>query len=392
MRQKLTPGFVLNPPPPPEGRDRITYWEGNFGLMVTARGHKSFVVQYRAGRQSRRMSLKAGLNLRDARKEATAILGAVAKGGDPLADKRKVAAASSNTLKAISEEYFRREGDKLRTGKARKHALERLVHPKFGSRAIDTIKRSEIVRLLDDIEEEHGAHMAQAVLAFMSRLFNWHATRDDDFLSPIKRGMSRTKLRETARDRTLSDEELRAVWKAAEAQGGFGRLVQLILLTATRRSEAVLMRRVELSGADWIIPSARMKGKLEHVIPLSPTAKAILDRIPNVGAYVFSLDGRKPNGFITTSKNALDKASGVVGWRLHDLRRTARSLMSRAGVAPDTAERCLAHVIGGVRGIYDRHAYYDEKKQAFEALAGLVDRIVNPADNVRPLLRREAGH
>src|SRR5215470_15615322 len=100
MKHRLTPAFVEAPPAPPEGKDRIIYWEGNFGLMVTSKGHKSFVVQYRAGRQSRRMSLKAGLNLQEARREAKAILGVVARGGDPLADERKVAAALSTTLKA----------------------------------------------------------------------------------------------------------------------------------------------------------------------------------------------------------------------------------------------------------------------------------------------------
>jgi integrase len=392
VKHKLTPAFCMNPPPPPEGRDRIVYWEGGLGLQVTRAGHRSWVIQYRVGRQSHRMALKAGLDLRDARKEAKGILGAVAKGGDPLADKRKSAATASNTLKAIGETYFREKGEKLRTAKERQRTVERLIFPKFGNRQISDIKRSEIVRLLDKIEEEHGAHMSQAALAFLSALFTWHASRDDDFRSPIVRGMSRTTVKETARDRTLSDDELRAVWQATEAIGGnFGRLVQFLLLTATRRSEAARMTWAELATGDWVIPAARMKNKLEHVVPPSPAAKAILDQMPKVGPYVFTLDGRKPHSAITAGKAHLDEASGVTGWRLHDLRRTARSLMSRARVDPDIAERCLAHVIGGIRGIYDRHAFYEEKKQAFEALAAQVDRVVNPVDNVRPLLKRGAA-
>jgi hypothetical protein len=83
---------------------------------------------------------------------------------------------------------------------------------------------------------------------------------------------------------------------------------------------------------------------------------------------------------------ACDNAGGgVKGWTLHDLRRTGRSLMSRAGVPTDHAERCLGHVIGGVRGIYDHYAYYDEKKVAFAALADQIDRIINPQDNVIPM-------
>jgi hypothetical protein len=171
------------------------------------------------------MSLKAGLTLQEARREAKVILGAVAKGGDPLGEKRKSATASTATLKAIAGEYFGRELAKLRTGETRRGVFERLVFPVIGDRQIGEIKRSEIVRLLDRIEENSGPHQAQAVLAFLSKLFNWHASRDDDFLSPIRRGMARTKFKETARDRVLSDDEIKAIWRATETFPGlFGHL------------------------------------------------------------------------------------------------------------------------------------------------------------------------
>ena len=85
---------------------------------------------------------------------------------------------------------------------------------------------------------------------------------------------------------------------------------------------------------------------------------------------------------LSSAKQDFDRASGVTGWTLHDLRRTARSLMSRAGVPSDHAERCLGHVIGGVRGTYDRHEYHEEKRLAFEALASLIARIIDPQPNV----------
>jgi integrase len=382
MKLKLTPAFIAKPPPPPFGRDRITFWEGSFGLMVTAGGAKSFVVQYRAAGKSRRLTLKKGLTLTEARREAKAILGAVARGGDPLGEKRKVAAAASTTLRAVAEEFLRREGGKMRTGAHYVRNLERLVYPVLGDRQITDIKRSEIVRLLDDVEDQNGPHMAQKVLGHLSRIFNWYAGRSDDFRSPIVR-MARTKMQEGARDRILSDDELRAVWRAAEAfPAPYAPLVRFLLLTATRRSEAARMAWGELSGGDWIIPALRMKGGREHVVPLSGAARAILDGLPKIGVHPFTASGRKPTRNFAKYKIAFDAACGVADWRLHDLRRTARSLMSRAGVAPDIAERCLAHVIGGVRGVYDRHAYYEEKKKAFEALAALVGRIVDPIDNV----------
>jgi integrase len=143
------------------------------------------------------------------------------------------------------------------------------------------------------------------------------------------------------------------------------------------------MTRAELEGNVWTIPSSRMKSKIEHAIPLSAAAMAILDDIPVTGRWIFTSTGRRPIRGFTKYKASFDQRSGVTGWRLHDLRRTARSLLSRAGVDADIAERCLAHTIGGIRQIYDRHQYLDEKRRAFEALAALLDRIINPpAENV----------
>jgi hypothetical protein len=113
-------------------KDRAFYWERNFGLMVTAKGHKSFVVQYRTGGQTRRMSLKDGLNLQEARRESKKILGDVAKGGAPIGEKRKAAGA---TLKAVAEEYFERDLEKLRTARHRRLVIERLVLPVIGGPA-----------------------------------------------------------------------------------------------------------------------------------------------------------------------------------------------------------------------------------------------------------------
>jgi integrase len=101
--------------------------------------------------------------------------------------------------------------------------------------------------------------------------------------------------------------------------------------------------------------------------------------------YVFTFDGRGPIKNFADAKRELDRRSGVTGWVLHDLRRTARTLMGRARVPTDHAERALGHVIGGVRGIYDKFEYLDEKAHAFTALVTLIERILNPLDNVAVL-------
>jgi integrase len=355
-----------------------------FGLMVTTSGHHSFVIQYRAGRRSHRMSLKPGLTLQDARREAKKLLGDVARGGDPLTERRRASAAREDTFRAIAEDYLKRE-TKRSTDQTRA-VLERCVFPALGKRPISDIRRSDIVRLLDDIADERGPSMADITLAQVRRILNWHASRSDDYRSPIVRGMARTKPSERARSRVLSDEELRAVWIAADAQSGpWGPFAQFLLLSACRRNEAAQMARNELDGPVWTLPALRSKNGREQVLPLSPRAVSVLERLPRIAGskFVFTADGKHAFANFSKAKAAFDKACGVTGWTLHDLRRTARSLMSRAGVSADVAERCLGHVISGVRGTYDRHAYFEEKKHALEALAALVERIVSPpADNV----------
>jgi integrase len=382
MRHRLTAAFVTKAAPAAD-KDRTVFWDTTqpgFGLMVTRNGARSYVVQYRAHGRSRRLTLDASaLSLDTAKREARKHLGEVAKGGDPLTERRRQSAAASDTLRAVAEAYFRREGKKIRTMDERRRTLERLVFPALGPRPIDDIGRSDIVRLLDKIEDNSGPVMADRTLAYLRKIMNWHATRSDRFRSPIVRGMARTKPAERTRDRILTDDEIRRLWQATKVPGPFSSLVQFLLLSACRRGEALYMTRSELNGRDWLIPAARHKSKREFLLPLSKAAVGVLAAMPVIGpadGYLFTLNGTTPIGAESKAKARLDKASGVSGWTLHDCRRTARSLMSRAGVPSDHAERAIGHVIPGIRQVYDRHSFRQEKQAALEALAKEIAAIV----------------
>jgi integrase len=382
--------------PIPEVGNRVHYFaeaviEGckvprGFGVRVTAAGVRSFVMNYSIARRERRYTIGRwpDWSVLRAIKEARDLRQRIDRGEDPLDGRRKQEGATNTTLRAICEEYIKGDGKSLRTVGWREQVLKRLVYPELGARQIGDIKRSDIVRLLAKIEDENGATMADRTLAVVRRVMNWHALRSDDFHSPIVRGMECVNPKKPARVRVLIDDELRAVWRAAEASTGpFGRLVRFILLTGARRTEAAAMAWIELNG-EWTLPGARNKTKVDLVRPLSPEARAVLPAQVDGCDYVFTTDGAKPISGFAKFKLAFDKACGVTGWTLHDLRRTARSLMSRAGVPADHVGLCLGHIMPGVRDVYDRYEHLEEKRDAFNRLAVLIMEIIKPTMRTPP--------
>ena len=172
-------------------------------------------------------------------------------------------------------------------------------------------------------------------------------------------------------------------------RGHFGGLVKVLLLTAQRRDKVATMQWDDISGDTWTIVSAEREKGNAGSLRLPPLVLDIINAQPRIAGnpYIFPGRGAGPFNSFAQRKDELDaKLPKMPPWVLHDLRRTARSLMSKAGVQRDHAERVLGHAIPGVEGVYDRHRYDDEKADALLRLAALVERILNPStDNVVPL-------
>jgi integrase len=159
----------------------------------------------------------------------------------------------------------------------------------------------------------------------------------------------------------------------------FGHALKLLAHTAARRGEIEGMAWMELALGErppsWQIPSERVKAKLVHVIPLTPAVVALLETCPRVGPYVLSPRPPKPIADWSGAVARASALSGVRGWTVHDLRRTARTGLSRLGVAPNVAERCLGHCPSGIVATYDRHSYLAEKFAALKLWSAKLDSL-----------------
>ena len=194
-----------------------------------------------------------------------------------------------------------------------------------------------------------------------------------------------------SRHRVLSEAELTRIWLAAELFGyPFGRLVQLLLLTAQRRSEVAGMRwsELDLSKAYWHLPPGnedrKHKSSHPHTIPLGSRIIEILASLPRVHEeLVFPARGKdNPVSGYSKWKQKLDNVSGVRAWTLHDLRRTAATQMASLGVPPHVVERILNHTtgtLGGVAEIYNRFAYLPEMADALDLWSRHLDQLIADA-------------
>ena len=349
-------------------------------VRVTPTGSKSYVAVARdpRGKQIWTTIANAALiGIEEAREEAREVIKRVKAGQDR---------AGLQTFESVANEWLHRHVDAkgLRSVYEYKQLLHKHLLPEWGGRDFTSIKRTDVAKLLDTVEDEAGARSADYVLSLISGIASWYAKRDGEYVSPLIRGMYRHSIKDHARTRILSDDEIRAIWLACALGHIYGDLLKLALLTGQRQDKVASMKWDDISiDGTWHVPNGTREKGAGGVMVLPSVALDIIKARPRFASnpYVFAGRDSYIKGFAKL-KRALDAKVPIAPWQFHDLRRTARSLMSCAGVRPDIAERVLGHAIRGVEGVYDRHSYRDEKAHALNALAGLIESIVNPTDNV----------
>lgn len=367
-KKNLTEEAVRKLKPPAQGK-QIDYFDAGMpGLVLRMNygGRKTWRALYyvkgthkqtgapRTEPRTHPLGLYPVLSLKEARKAAGKFL------ADPAA---ALSGANSESFKEVAEDFLKRHVEKkgLRTQPEIERCLRKYILPHWEHRAFRGIGRGDVTTLLDKIEDNHGARQADLCLAIIRKMANWYAGRTDDYASPVVRGMNRYEPAERKGKRTLNDDEIRTLWAVTGDLGTFGALTRMLLLTGQRRDKVASMRWSDISpDGVWTIQSEkREKGNAES-LRLPQLAMDILDALPRLvgNDFVFATgSGRGRFNSFSQRKVELDERlsevlPGMSPWVIHDLRRTARSLLSRAGVRPDISERVLGHVIKGVEGVY----------------------------------------
>jgi integrase len=382
-----------------------------FGVKVTPKGAISYVYQYRmGGREAKTQRYTIGTHgspwtPTTARAEAERLGVLVSQGVNPVeADKQRRREAVELTFQAYADRFLQScKGEGWR--RLVERSLRLHIVPVLASKPLPTITRADVVAVFDAMPDEQQAGQRN-VFAILRRLFKWAISRGDIARSPME-GME-TPPPVKARDRWLNDAELARVWNAApDCHRCFGPIVRLLIATGQRREEVggALWEELDRSDRMWRIAGTRTKNGAPHTVPLNDLAVDELDRLakgeawPKRGA-VFTTSTGAPFTAYAKGKLKLDALVAGAGggeipaWRLHDLRRTLATGFQRLGVRFEVTEAVLNHLSGarsGVAGVYQRHDWKDEKRQALDAWARHVAQSTAPtADNVIPLASRRA--
>ena len=339
-----------------------------------------------------------------ARAEAKRLLGKVVSGVDPLGERRNTRDEdrTAKTFDKEAERYLARRKDAMKPRVFRELQRHFNDHAKpLHSLRLNEIRKAKIAEMLNDIQDERGPTARNRFRSNLSAFFTWAVAQGFLETNPVE---GTAKAAENGpRERVLTPAELTEVW-AALSTDDFSNIVRLLILTGQRREEIGGLRwtEVDFERGLIVLPPERTKNKRLHELPLSSQAQAILERRKASGvvarfANTSPVFGEGPNGFNGWgySKARLDErlaaqrkkggAKPMPDWTLHDLRRTAATMMAELGVLPHIIEAILNHVSGhksGIAGVYNRATYAEEMREALCGWATYVDQITSSSGKV----------
>ena len=400
----------------PRGLREKTFFNseiGGFGVRVRAGGSRNWVLQYKIGGAHRRLVLGsvAALDPGKARATAKNLLAKIRLGSDPATEKLEQRQRIAETFAALLPRYLAHQRDRLKPRSYQEVERHLALHARpLHSRPIEQIDRRQIAIRLAELAETSGPAAANRVRTSLSAFFAWLLREGILDANPV---LNTNKATEGgARQRVLSDDELRDIWRAL---GGdqYSAIVKLLILCGCRRDEIASLRwsEIDLDRALITLPPARTKNKREFSIPLTDAALAVLQaqprRLQADGSPRDLVFGHGDRGWQdwSGSKQDLDariqavRAEPIPDWRLHDFRRAVSTTMhERLGILPHVVEAVLGHVDGhlrGVAGVYNLSSYEEQKRVALQKWADHVETLVTgkkrSASVVKMRRRRASG-
>jgi len=378
-------------------------------LVVQPSGAKSWALRYRYAGKPKKLTLGRWpvMGLADARAAASNAIETVNHGDDPGAAKKATKAArleaqlsERDKIKTLVEQFGARHLSTLKSGETVKRELNRHVVAIWGERDIQTITKRDVIDLLDGIADSGRVVTANRVRAYLNKFLSWCVERDIIKQSPAMGVKPAAK--EKSRDRVLTDQEIKWFWQACTVEGQpWGRLGKMLLLTGQRLGEVVNMTDGEITDDLWHLTADRTKNGRAHDVALSEAARDVLgtvERVKGRAGYLFTTNGASALQGYHKGRNHIAKRMAEIAsdergeaveiphWTFHDLRRTAATCMARLGIPVRVTEAVLNHVSGtggGIVGVYQRHDYADEKRNALDAWARFVGDLVDgQPDNV----------
>jgi integrase len=374
----------------PTARSDVVYWDAGypgFGVKVTPKGRKVFIVLYRAGGAGSKLRKYTigpygRVTLHQARVAAHKVFAAKLEGRDLAAEKREARRrVVADRVEDLLESFIAQRLAQNRSAGEISRLLRREVGKPWAGRSIHEIGKRDVVEVISAIEQRGAPVAANKTLKSLKTFLRWCVGRAVLDQSPAEGVPMPAK--EVARDRVLNDQELSQVILAArQMDGPYGGIVEMLALTGQRREEVARLKwdELDLVKRVWTLPKSRTKNAKEHLVHLSEQAITVLKRADKKGPFVFSVLGTKPFQEFSKAKRRLDQLSGVTGWRLHDLRRTCVSGMARLGIAPHVADKILNHqagTISGVAAVYQRHEFLSERREALNLWGAHIGRILN---------------
>jgi integrase len=364
----------------PAGKSDHIAWDPDlpgFGVRLRS-GKASYVVQYRVGIEQRRKSLGdvRKVNVDDARGIARKRFAQVELGVDPDAEEenRRAEQAADGRFEKMVELYLEAQKPRVRpnTYIAEERYLRRHCEP-LRKKPVSKVTFEDIADLIRKLIQAHGATSAARARGSLSSFFAWCMRQGFGVKANPTIGTDNPVYGKAPRDRVLTDEEIRVIWRNC-LDDDFGKIVRLLMLTACRRDEIGGLRwsEIDVTNSKLVLPKERTKSKRPHELTLPATAIAILESVPRRNSRE-TLFGGGAAGFNAWSYNTLALGARITAaekalapWRLHDLRRTVRTRLGKLGVLPHVAELVLNHSghKSGIGGVYDHHDYQPEIAEA----------------------------